>query len=227
MLKKEMLSLKGKTSPLLSRDKLPEVSKKPPPVIETAISPATVTVEKSAPPPQPAPKPQPKTEAKSKPEPAKPKERLREPEFVLKLRDRSAAEGSSVRLACRAMGTPEPTFQWFKDDKPISAGGRFDISQSVSGFTLVIKDCQVEDSGEYKCETSNKAGSVSTSANVTVTGWYFLERCVRFKSTQLALIQFSMVNHLFPHTQAFYEGYVFLQFLHFYSIISKNNFRVW
>ena len=181
-----MLSLKGKTSPLLSRDKLPEVSKKPPPVIETAISPATATVEKSAPPPQPAPKPQPKTEAKPKPEPAKPKERLREPEFVLKLRDRSAVEGSSVRLACRAMGTPEPTFQLFKDDKPISAGGRFDISQSVSGFTLVIKDCQVEDSGEYKCEASNKAGSVSTSANVIVTGWSSLQRCVRFKYTQLA-----------------------------------------
>lgn len=68
------------------------------------------------------------------------------------------------------MGTPEPGFQWFKDDKPISAGGRFDISQSVSGFTLVIKGCEVEDGGEYKCEASNKAGSVSTACKITVTG---------------------------------------------------------
>lgn len=133
-------------------------------------------MDKSGPPPKTAPKPQPKTEAKpktepkAKPEPPKPKERLREPEFILKLKDRSAVEGSTVRLACRAMGTPEPGFQWFKDGKPISSEGRFNISQSVSGFTLVIKDCQVEDSGEYKCEATNKAGSVSTSAKITVTG---------------------------------------------------------
>lgn len=133
-------------------------------MIETQISPEAAQIDKSAPPPKTAPKPQPK------PEPPKPKERLREPEFILKLRDRSAVEGSSVRLACRAMGTPEPGFQWYKDDKPISAGGRFDISQSVSGFTLVIKECQVDDSGEYKCEATNKAGSVSTSAKITVTG---------------------------------------------------------
>ena len=155
---------------LASRTKPTEVSKKPLPVIETSIAPATAQVEKSEPPPKTAPKPQPKAEPKAKPEPPKPKERLREPEFILKLRDRSAVEGSSVRLACRAMGTPEPGFQWFKDDKPISAGGRFDISQSVSGFTLVIKDCQVEDAGEYKCEATNKAGSVSTSCKITVTG---------------------------------------------------------
>lgn len=149
---------------------------KPPPIIETSIAPATAQVEKSEPPPKTARKPQPKAEAqpktgpKAKPEPPKPKERLREPEFILKLKDRSAVEGSTVRLACRAMGTPEPGFQWFKDDKPVSAGGRFDINQSVSGFTLVIKDCQVEDTGEYKCEATNKAGSVSTSAKITVTG---------------------------------------------------------
>lgn len=70
------------------------------------------------------------------------------------------------------MGTPEPSFQWFKNNKPINTGGRYDISQSVSGFTLVIKDCQVEDSGEYKCEAKNKAGTVTTAANLTVTGLY-------------------------------------------------------
>lgn len=166
----EILDVNRRTFLRASRSKPTEVSKKPFPVIETSISPATAQVEKSEPPPKPAPKPQPKAEPKSKPEPAKPKERLREPEFILKLRDRSAIEGSSVRLACRAMGTPEPGFQWFKDYKPISAGGRFDISQSVSGFTLVIKDCQVEDAGEYKCEATNKAGSVSTSCKITVTG---------------------------------------------------------
>lgn len=136
---------------------------KPPAIIEEAIAPVASAVEKSAP-PEIAPK--------ARPEPPKSKERLREPELILKLRDKSAVEGSSVRLACRAMGTPEPSFQWFKDNQPISAGGRFDISQSVSGFTLVIKDCRVEDSGEYKCEAINKAGSVSTAAKVTVNGEY-------------------------------------------------------
>lgn len=141
------------------------VSTEASPVIETLISPDSAQVEKSEP-------PLPTTlKAQSKPEPPKPKERLRQPEFILKLRDKSAVEGSSVRLACRAMGTPEPGFQWYKDSEPISAGGRFDINQSVSGFTLVIKECQLEDSGEYQCEATNKVGSVSTSAKVTITGW--------------------------------------------------------
>lgn len=128
------------------------------------MSPAAAVVEETAPPLEI------KTKPKVKPELPKPKERLREPEFILKLRDRSAVEGSSVRLACRAMGTPVPTFQWFKNDQPINSDGRYDITQSVSGFTLVIKDCQLEDSADYKCTAANKAGSVSTAAKVTVTG---------------------------------------------------------
>lgn len=142
---------------------LPFVARKPSPVHET-VSPVAAVVEETAPPLEIEPKP------RVKPEPPKPKERLREPEFILKLRDRSVVEGSSIRLACRAMGTPVPSFQWFKNDQPINSDGRYDITQSVSGFTLVVKDCQLEDSANYKCTATNKAGSVSTAAKVTVTG---------------------------------------------------------
>ena len=155
------------------RSKPPRVIKTVTPVAEAQIAPLVAQVEKTEPSPKSmSPKPTSEPEAKSKPktEPPKPKERVREPEFILKLRDKSAVEGSSIRLACRAMGTPEPTFLWYKDGQPISAGGRFDISQSVSGFVLVIKDCQVEDSGKYKCEATNKAATIDTSAKVTVQG---------------------------------------------------------
>ena len=123
------------------------------------MSPVAAVVEETAPPLEIEPKPK-----------VKPKERLREPEFILKLRDRSVVEGSSIRLACRAMGKPVPSFQWFKNDQPINSDGRYDITESVSGFTLVVKDCQLEDSANYKCTATNKAGSVSTAAKVTVTG---------------------------------------------------------
>ena len=103
-------------------------------------------------------------------EPVKPGERFREPEFILTLRNRTVIEGSTARLASRVMGVPEPAVQWYKDGHAVNHGGRAEISVDGGGHTLIVKDCQLEDAGQYTCDASSKAGSAKTSAILTVQG---------------------------------------------------------
>ena len=47
---------------------------------------------------------------------------------------------------------------------------RFDLRSDFASQTLVIKDCRVEDSGEYRCEVKNADGVASTTAMLTIQG---------------------------------------------------------
>ena len=47
---------------------------------------------------------------------------------------------------------------------------RFDLRSDFASQTLVIKDCRVEDSGEYRCEVKNTDGVESTTAMLTIQG---------------------------------------------------------
>ena len=50
---------------------------------------------------------------------------------------------------------------------------RFDLRSDFASQTLVIKDCRVEDSGEYRCEVKNADGVESTTAMLTIQGRFF------------------------------------------------------
>jgi len=58
-----------------------------------------------------------------------------------------------------------------KADKVIKPSKYFQMSKNSAGeYTLRISEAFPEDEGPYKCEVSNPAGSVSTSANLRVRG---------------------------------------------------------
>ena len=61
---------------------------------------------------------------------------------------------------------PEPTVNWLKDSAPIETSGRYFISPSTK--SLIIRQIEVGDSGMYTCEVSNVAGTITTSATLTV-----------------------------------------------------------
>ena len=44
------------------------------------------------------------------------------PDFTAKLKNKSAAEGATVRLNCSVTGIPEPMVRWFRDGKEIYDG---------------------------------------------------------------------------------------------------------
>ena len=92
------------------------------------------------------------------------------PEFTVPLRDKQSPAGATARLSCRVVSKSRLTAKWYKDGQPIRSGGRFDVQSDFASQTLVIRDCRVEDSGEYKCEAKNIDGVSSTVAMLTVQG---------------------------------------------------------
>ena len=86
------------------------------------------------------------------------------------LRDKQTLAGATARLSCRVTSKSRFTSKWYKDGLPIRSGGRYDIQSDFASQTLVIRDCRVEDSGEYKCEAKNIDGVSSSVATLTVEG---------------------------------------------------------
>lgn len=69
--------------------------------------------------------------------------------------------GESIHLTASAYGTPPFVYQWFKDDQPL---------YTETDAVLAIFAAEMSDSGAYRVEISNIAGTVSTGvADITVT----------------------------------------------------------
>jgi hypothetical protein len=50
-------------------------------------------------------------------------EKLRTPEFTMRLRSRRIEVSYPVRMTCHVDGNPQPTINWFKDGELIESGG--------------------------------------------------------------------------------------------------------
>ena len=88
----------------------------------------------------------------------------------MSLRDKDAPAGTTVRLTCRVISKSRYTAKWFKNEEAVRSDSRFDLRSDFASQTLVIKDCRVEDSGEYRCEVKNTDGVESTTAMLTIQG---------------------------------------------------------
>lgn len=91
------------------------------------------------------------------------------PEFYKRLQPVDCYEGDTIRLVCQIIGKPQPTVEWFKDDRPIFVNWRAMTEYEKDVCTLKIKDAKHDDEGVYKCVVENTHGSVSSSAEVTVS----------------------------------------------------------
>jgi pectin methylesterase-like acyl-CoA thioesterase len=80
---------------------------------------------------------------------------LAEPEAL------SASVGRAVSFRVKAAGVPEPAYQWFKNDKPISG---------ATGKTFEVPGVTAGDAGRYSVSATNAMGVVkSRSVTLTVT----------------------------------------------------------
>ena len=100
------------------------------------------------------------------------KEKMVVPEFIDE--EESAplnlADGDEISLTVGIKGKPVPSVEWYKDDKKLRKTSRVKMDAKDDKFSLVILDITPEDSGTYKCEASNKAGTVTRTFNVNVAG---------------------------------------------------------
>ncbi len=60
--------------------------------------------------------------------------------------------GTKITLRGEALGTPTPTFAWFKDNTQVS-----------TGTDLVFNSIQTSDAGVYKVRATNLAGSADSA----------------------------------------------------------------
>ena len=79
----------------------------------------------------------------------------------------SLLEGERLSLTCQANEATKD-IRWTKDDASVIARAR--IQQIGNKSTLFIEKVLTSDSGKYSCLAINKAGSASSSVDITVTG---------------------------------------------------------
>ncbi|KAK3802354.1 hypothetical protein RRG08_034500 [Elysia crispata] len=92
------------------------------------------------------------------------------PDFTAKLKNKSAAEGATVRLNCSVTGIPEPMVRWFRDGKEIYDGHDYTMRNNYGLLSLEIVYAKKSLAGKYTVEASNNLGTVSTSCTLDVEG---------------------------------------------------------
>lgn len=96
---------------------------------------------------------------------------LEPPMFVMRLKStKLVVKGSAVKLVCKATGTPEISFKWFKNEIEMRQNEKYKMAVTNSVASLDIVNCSVDDSGDYVCVSSSDAGSDLCSSRVTVKG---------------------------------------------------------
>ncbi len=87
------------------------------------------------------------------------------------LSDKTLEARKETELKCKiADGEPSADLHWYKDNKELYAGKRFQISYSKDTAVLRFTDTVVGDGGVYRCEAVNKLGRVETECKVIVQG---------------------------------------------------------
>ncbi|XP_040218101.1 myopalladin isoform X3 [Rana temporaria] len=100
------------------------------------------------------------------------------PVFTKTLQDITASEGQLVVFESRVKGSPYPKVEWYREGTLIEDSPDFRILQKKPRSmaepeeicTLVIAEVFSEDSGMFTCTASNKYGTTSSIAYLTVKG---------------------------------------------------------
>ena len=94
------------------------------------------------------------------------------PEFLITPQNRQVTIGSTVELECKAKGPPNLVISWQLNgvsNFPAIQEKRWHVEPAAHSVTF-ISDVQKVDEGIYSCIATNKDGSVTSSATVTVLG---------------------------------------------------------
>ncbi|XP_069946916.1 vascular endothelial growth factor receptor kdr-like isoform X4 [Cherax quadricarinatus] len=75
-------------------------------------------------------------------------------------------EMGNLTMECPANGAPTPEVIWYKDDKKID---KKQEHREISGNKISFQILKITDSGLYKCEVRNRAGTIWSEGHVQVT----------------------------------------------------------
>ena len=104
------------------------------------------------------------------------------PELVTPLVNTTLAQGDSHMFVCAAVADPRPVFTFrFNGERITSTNSKYTLVTNNTHGALTVFNIQGNDEGTYTCSASNRYGSVSTAAILTVQGVFGFE-CVYRKS---------------------------------------------
>lgn len=88
----------------------------------------------------------------------------------------TVSERDTVTLEVVVSGSSPYELEWFKNAVDIIESERISLTKHEGGrFTLVIRECEDDDTGEYCCVAQNEAGRVTCAGWLTIEGTaYFL-----------------------------------------------------
>ena len=95
---------------------------------------------------------------------------------MLKRAFRAWPASHSIRLKCRATGTPPLKYTWLKDGMEMPTR-RMDKYLNTSIWYLKLINLVPKDSGKYTCIVSNPYGSVNHTYTLQVVGEFSKTKC--------------------------------------------------
>ena len=75
-------------------------------------------------------------------------------------------ENQNVVLNCTAVGNPQLSVEWTKDDVVLNITADPQLSTTSSGntYSLTIQNVHRSDEGQYRCVANNSVGSTTSEA---------------------------------------------------------------
>ena len=83
----------------------------------------------------------------------------------------TVSERDTVTLEVVVSGSSPYELEWFKNAVDITESERISLTKHEGErFTLVIRECEDDDTGEYCCVAQNEAGRVTCAGWLTIEG---------------------------------------------------------
>lgn len=91
------------------------------------------------------------------------------PAFTKELRDILTNDGETVSLEVEIENDMSCQMEWLKNGITVTEGQRLALVNHGEGrYSLIIRDTQEDDSGEYCCVVKNEAGRVTCVAKLSI-----------------------------------------------------------
>lgn len=90
------------------------------------------------------------------------------PSFIQKFTDIEQSPNTDAKFCARVTGLPLPEIAWYYNGSPLSDSDKYKIKRDGDACSLFIKNCNLADSGRYKCEATNKDGKVACDAKLSI-----------------------------------------------------------
>ena len=93
---------------------------------------------------------------------------------MTKPRNVDIMENEDAMFETSVHGIPKPEVEWFSGSVPLHPSNNVILEQDGDTHRLILKSCEVEQTGAIRVTATNKAGELTQEAMLTVNGVYHI-----------------------------------------------------